>query len=76
MKITRDMYPGACDPYTDLLDILTRSLGVNPMQVSLQVAINKAVDRGESGGQTIYGYRTYLEQFLHGAFTRLEEKRG
>lgn len=76
MRITREMYSGAADPYTDLLDIVTRSLGANPMQVSLRAAIEKSIDRGESGSQAVNAYRIYLEGFLERAFAGLEAAGG
>ena len=76
MKITREMYPGAADPYTDLLDILTRSLGINPMRVTLAEAVEKAASDGRGRSATIYDYRAYLEQFLERAFARQEAEGG
>ena len=72
MRITRGMYYGASDVYTDMLDIVTRSLGVNPVRVSLGEAISKRMRDGAGYSETVYDYRTYLEQFLHRELSRRE----
>lgn len=72
MKITREMCFTEADCYTDMLYIVTRSLGVNPVQTTLSESIEKLVRLGYGYSEAVYLERTYLEQFLNRELVRRE----
>lgn len=75
MRITREMYSGAADTYTDLLDITARSLGVSPLRGTLADELQDLFANGWRYVEAITVVRLHHERVIATALAVREWKR-